>query len=181
METLILLGAKAAVAATLLIAGGAKLADISGFAATTRLFMPWRLPRLLTRCFAVGAAVTELMLGALSLSSPSVRWLNLVIFAVTLLFLAIASLGYALHRGRSCRCFGALSQRRFDARGIARSAAIAAIAAVAIPGAPTAAIRIDAPERTALAIGAIMLSLAAFTAASSIGTTRATESRLTAR
>lgn len=178
---ILILGAKAAIAVTLLIAGGAKLADISGFTATMRLFLPWQLSRPVLRCSAVGIAVTELLLGAFSLSSPSARWLNPMIFALTLLFVVAALLGYALHRGRSCRCFGALSQRKFDALGILRNVTIAVLAAAAMIRVPSPTTSIDLPERTALAIEAMMLGLANFTAARSIAATRTTESRSKAR
>jgi hypothetical protein len=39
------LAAKSAVALVLLVAGGAKMADVAGFAATVRLFMPRRTLR----------------------------------------------------------------------------------------------------------------------------------------
>ena len=177
----VILGAKAAIAVTFLIAGSAKLADISGFTATMRLFLPWPVSRLAIRCSAVGIALSELLLGSFSLSSPSARWLNPMIFAATLLFVGVALLGYALHRGRSCRCFGALSERKFDALGIIRNVTIAVVAAAAMLSVPSPAINIDAPERVALAIGAMMVGLAAFTATRSIAATHTTESRSKAR
>lgn len=179
MDVLIL-GAKSVVAVMLLIAGGAKLADVAGFAATIRLFLPWQPPRAVVRGLAVSVAAAEFLLGAASLSSPSARWLNPVIFAVTLLFVAIAAVGYAFYRGRSCRCFGALSQRKFDALGVLRGGAIAAVAAVAMSGVPSAAVQVGATERALLAVAAMLLALAALAAARSLGTSHRTESRSTA-
>jgi hypothetical protein len=180
MDALIL-GAKSVLAVMLVFAGGAKLADVAGFAVTMRLFLPWQPPRAVVRGGAVSVAGGEFLLGAASLSSPSVRWLNLVIFAVALLFVGVAAVGYVLYRGRSCRCFGALSQRKFDALGVLRSVAVAAVAAVAMAAVRPAAVHVGGTERALLAVAAILLALAALAAARSVGSSQITESRLTAR
>ena len=73
------LGAKAAVAVLLLVAGGAKLADLAGFAGAIRLFLPPTTPRpILAALPAASAALAlaELLTGAASLCWPAGRWLN---------------------------------------------------------------------------------------------------------
>jgi hypothetical protein len=175
-----ILGAKAVLAVVLLVAGGAKLADLASFAATMRLFVPW-LPKTITFGCALGIALAEAALGAASLSSPSVRWLNPIIFALACVFTAVSAIGYVLYRGRSCRCFGALSQRKFDASGILRSVAIAAAAAVAMAAVRPESIHVGAAERVSLAAAAVLLGLVALTAAKALGVSRQTESRLTAQ
>ncbi len=65
----VVLGCKAVVAVLLAAAGGAKLADLSGFAASVRLFLPGGLAaRSLT--IATALAGGEVAVGAASLSSP---------------------------------------------------------------------------------------------------------------
>ena len=78
--------AKACVAVILLVAGGAKLADLSGFSATLRLFLPRKTPHLAIRGSAVGVVAAELVLGGASLCWPGGRWLNPVILALTCAF-----------------------------------------------------------------------------------------------
>jgi hypothetical protein len=176
-----ILGAKSLLAVMLVIAGGAKLADLAGFAATTRLFMPWRVPRAVIRGCALGIALAELGLGAASLSSPSVGWLNPVIFTLACGFVGVSAVGYAFYRGRSCRCFGALSQRKFDVVGILRSVAIAAVAAIAMSGVRVTSVQVGGAERGLLAAAAIFLGLIALTAARVLSESRGKESRLTVR
>jgi hypothetical protein len=168
----LILGAKSALAALLLVAAGAKLADLPGFTAAVRLFAPPRSPARLLRGVALGIAAAEFVLGAVSLSSPTVTWLNPVIFAVGCAFVTFSAVGYAFHRGRSCRCFGALSQRRFDVAGIARSMLIAAVGAVAMTPVRTSSVQVTAAPRLLLLAAALLLALAAFTAARALAVSR---------
>ena len=169
------LTAKALVAVMLLVAGGAKLADVASFAAAVRLLLPLRVPRAAAAAAALTVAAAELALGAASLSLPAVGWLNPVVFALACGFVSVSGLGYALHRGRSCRCFGALSSRRFDAPGMARSAAIAAAAAIAMSGVPPAMVTISAASRVLLLLAGSLVALAAFSAAHALGLARRLE------
>lgn len=170
------LGAKSALAVLLLVAAGAKLADLDGFASTVRLFVPL-LPRRATAAvvplaIALGITLAELVLGAASLSSPAATWLNRVVFAAGCAFLAVSVVGFAVHRGRSCRCFGALTRRKFDAAGIARSAVIAVAAAIAMTPVQPSSVRLAAAERILLLAGSGVLALAAFTAARALAAVR---------
>jgi hypothetical protein len=171
------LGAKAALAVMLLVAGGAKLADLAGFAAAVRLFTPRRLagsasaPPVL-RGAALAIALGELALGAASLTSPAVGWLNPVVLVVGCGFVAVSGYGYAFHRGRSCRCFGALSQRRFDMAGIGRAVVVAAVAGVACMGVPLSAVRLGLGGRGLLLAAAGLLAGIAFTAARALAASR---------
>ena len=117
-----MLACKTAIAVLLVAAGGAKLADRRGFAASVRLFLPGPAAPRLHRAVALGIAGGEIAVGAASLSSPRARWLNLVVLAICCGFVAVSAAGYRWHRGRSCRCFGALSRRRFNLAGLGRSA-----------------------------------------------------------
>lgn len=166
------LTAKVIVAVMLLVAGSAKLADVTGFAAAVRLLIPVRVRAVTGRAMAVTVAVAEVALGLASLSSPATSWLNLVVFGFACGFVAVSVLGYAFHRGHSCRCFGALSRRKFDALGIVRAVAIAAAAALATASLPRAMVEIGAADRALLLLTAAVISLAAFSAARALGLAR---------
>jgi hypothetical protein len=176
--TVAALGAKAALAVMLLIAGGAKLADLAGFAASVRLFAPRRLARsapsaAAARRVALAVALGELALGGASLSSPELGWLNPVVLAVGCAFVAVSGTGYAFHRGRSCRCFGALSQRRFDLAGVGRAVAVAALAAVATTAVPPpSSVRLGLADRGLLLAATCLLAFVAFTAARALAASR---------
>jgi len=164
MDVLVL-GAKAALAVVLVVAAGAKLADLHGFASAVRLFAPRPAPWPVLRAVALNIAVAEFALGAASLSSPAAGWLNPVVLAVGCAFAAVSAVGYAFHRGRSCRCFGALSQRKFDAAGIARSILIVAMAAVAMAPVQPSSVQLTPITRVLLLAAAAMLAFVALTAA----------------
>jgi len=157
--------AKSLIAVMLLVAGGAKLADPASFAAAVRLFVPLRSPWLAVRAAAVGIAAAELALGAASLTLPSVGWLNPLAFSFTCGFIAVSSVGYVFHRGRSCRCFGALSDRKFDATSVIRSAAIAVVAGLSMLKVPPALLAVTIPGRVLVLLGGVVVTVAAFTAA----------------
>jgi Methylamine utilisation protein MauE len=165
------IAAKAMLAVLLLTAGGGKLADIVGFAATVRLFVPVRVPGSAIWACSLGIAVGEAVLGAVSLSWPSAAWPNLAVLALACGFLGVSAVGYTFYRGRSCSCFGALSRRRFDVVGIIRSAVVCAAAVIPISGIQSADLQAGDAARGLLAAGAVLLAYASFTAARALGAT----------
>ena len=185
---LVALAGKAVVAVLLVAAGGAKLADLPGFAATARLFLPGTAslrpevtaaPRLrdtaalrLDRGVAASIAAGEIAVGAASLSSPRASWLNLVVLAFCGGFVAVSAAGYRWHRGRACRCFGALSRRRFNLAGLGRSLLIALGAGVATVPVRAAAIQLSPADRIGLLAGALLVAGAAYSAAAAVGAGR---------
>jgi len=177
----LILCAKTAVACLLIVAGGAKLSDPASFASTVRLFIPLRVAWRLLWAMAVGVSLAELAVGLASLTLPAVTALNLVVLAIACAFVAVSALGYAFHRGRSCRCFGSLSQRKFTATGVLRSAIIASIAAVALGHVGAAALQLDVTARVLLLAAAGLLALAAYTAARARGTGREPEPEVVAQ
>ena len=171
------LGAKAAIAVLLVVAGGAKLADPTGFAAAIRLFLPAAAPpRVLAGLPGASAALalTELLTGAASLCWPAARWLNWLVLALACGFVVVAAVGFARHRGRPCRCFGALTRRSFGFRTIAQALVIAGAAGVALWPSRPAHVDLGVPAQLLLLAGAGLLGLAAFTAARALaaGNTR---------
>ena len=163
------LGCKAAVAVLLIAAGGAKLADLPGFAASVRQFWPARIWPGSARRIAVAIAAAELTSGAASLSSPQARWLNLAVLALSAGFVIVAAAGYHWHRGRSCRCFGALSRRGFSLAGIARALLITLAAAMALIPGGSGLTQVGVAGRLGLLAGALLVALAARSAAAAAG------------
>jgi hypothetical protein len=162
------LGAKAAVAVLLLVAGGAKLADVPGLASAIRLFLPAAARQSVLAALpaaSAGLALAELLTGAASLCWPAAGWLNWLVLALASGFVAVALVGYARYRGRPCRCFGALTRRAFEVRAIGQALLIAAMAAVALRPARPAQLDLGLADHLLLLAAASVLVLAAFTAA----------------
>jgi hypothetical protein len=166
------LTAKVAIAVLLVAAGGAKLADLKGFAGTVRLF--W------SASFAVGAraiaamiACTEIAVGTASLSSPLAGWVNYAVLGLCCAFVVVSAVGYFAYPGRACRCFGALTGLSFDGASVARAGllAIAAAAAALLPVGPSL-LRLGTLGRLGLVAGAALIAWCAFTAAAAIGAGR---------
>jgi hypothetical protein len=156
--------AKAALAVTLVIAGGAKLTDLPAFAGALRLFVPLRswLPALPWLATAIAAG--ELALGAASIAFPGIWWPNLAVLLLTCGFAAVSAVGYVLFRGRSCHCFGSLFQRKFDLATLLRAAIFVAAAAFAMARAGRQA-PIGGWASFGLLCAAALVALAAFAAA----------------
>lgn len=161
----IVFGCKASIAVMLLVAGGAKLADLAGFAATVRLFVPRRARGGLPRALAAAIAAGEILAGAASLSLPGAGWLNMVMLVVCCSFLVVWTVGYVRHSGRPCRCFGALSRRGFTAGGVGRAAGLVLAATVATATVPPVAVGLSVPTTLGLLAGGALVALAAFSAA----------------
>jgi hypothetical protein len=169
----ITLAAKLALAMMLIAAGSAKLAAIGEFATTVRLFLP-RGPAPAPRAVPMSRAVAgliaagELAVGCASLAAPRAGWLNWVVLGIGVAFIAISATGYARYRNRSCNCFGGLSRRKFDRRGVARSLAIAAAGVVATSPVPAAALRLSPADAFLLLAAAALASCATFAAAKAV-------------
>jgi len=170
--TVVVLAAKAAVAAALLASGGAKLADLAGFAAAVRLFIPARAPAIVlaaARYAAVTIAAAELLAGAMSLCWPSLAWVNLAVLALNCGFAAVAGFGYARLRGRPCHCFGALTRRGFGLASLLRAAAILTAAAIAcMPLRPAPQLQFALAFHLLLLAGAVLMAAAATAAAKAL-------------
>jgi hypothetical protein len=173
--TAVVLASKAAIAVLLLAAGGAKLADLAGFAAAIRLFVPARAAARLPqapRAVAIAIAAAELIAGAVSLCWPAVGWINLAVLALACGFAAVAGLGYARHRGRPCQCFGALTRRGFSARTLVQALVIVATAALACHRVePAAQLKLDVGMHVLLLAAAGLMAGAARTAAKALAET----------
>lgn len=169
--SVVILGAKAGLAVMLLVAAGAKVADLTSFAATARLFLPLQPLRHRSREIALVVALTEFTVGITSLTVPGVSWINAVVLVLACAFLAVYIAGYLLYRGRSCQCFGALSQRKFDAIGVVCSAVVAVAAVLAAFAAQTWP-QITVPDAVLLGLAGTVLTAAAHTAAQALRSVR---------
>jgi hypothetical protein len=168
-------GAKAALAVVLLVAGSAKLADLDDFAGAVGLFVPGRWPRLAPAAppvVAVVLAVGELLIGVASLCWPGLGWVNVAVLALACGFTAVAAFGYARRRGQPCRCFGALSRRRFGPRALAQALLISGAAWLAARPISPAQLQIGQGARLLLLAGAGITALAAYSAAGALAAGR---------
>lgn len=165
MDALVL-AAKSGLALMLVVAGSAKLAGVSSFAASVKLFIPTQSSSRVTERIAVGIATFELILGSASLAFPSVAVFNVLVLATTCAFLTVSSLGYARHRGTSCLCFGHLSNRVFDAPAVIRSLVIVGLAAsVTWIAVSRSAMQLATADHVLLLGGAVVVAVATYTAA----------------
>ena len=173
----LVLAAKSGLALMLIVAGSAKLAGVSGFAASVKLFMPAQVSARVMERTAIGIATFELTLGSASLAFPSVAAINFLVLATACGFLAVSCIGYVRHRGKSCLCFGQLSNRVFDGAGVLRSALIVGLAAsVALIGVSPSAIQLATAGHALLIAGAIVVAVATYTAARGAALTNEAES-----
>lgn len=180
----VFLAAKTVLAVMLVVAGAAKLSDLSGFGSTVRLFVPpavaargWSAPVVAVLSAAI--ACGEVILGGASLSSPASAWLNIAVLGVACAFVAVAGVGFAVHRGRSCSCFGGLSHRRFDRAAVVRAVVIAGVAGLGTAAVPGALIRLDFTDRGLLLAAAALLASVAFSAARGLSAGRLEVARRT--
>jgi hypothetical protein len=165
--------AKVVIAVLLTAAGGAKLADLEGFAATVRLFWPAGFA-VGARAIAVMIACTEIAVGMASLSSPLAGWVNYVVLGLCCAFVVVSAVGYRTHPGRACRCFGALTGRSFDRAGVARAGLVAIAAALAALPVGRTLLQVGMLGRLGLVAGAALIAWCAFTAAAAVGAGRDT-------
>jgi hypothetical protein len=170
------LACKVVVAVLFVAAGGAKLADLAGFTATVRLFVPAWTALWVPRAIAAMIAGLEVIVGAASLSSPLAGALNLAVLVVCCSFVAVSVIGYRRYPGRACRCFGTLSRRSFNHAGIARAALLAACAVLAVWPVSASMLQLGTLGRLGLLAGAAVITSCAFTAAGAIGAGRAVPS-----
>jgi hypothetical protein len=167
--TAVILCAKAGLAVLLLVAGGAKLADLAGFGAAVRLFLPARAIRLASPA-GLAIAAAELVAGGVSLCWPALGWVNIAVLVLAVGFAVVAVTGYIRHRGQQCRCFGTLSRRGFGRREVGQAMAIMAAAVIAARPAGGAQVQLATTAQVLLLCGAGLTAVAARTAAGALAT-----------
>ena len=100
---------------------------------------------------------------------PQARWPNLVVLVVCVAFLITWSIGYVRHRGRSCRCFGALSARGFDRAGVVRAAVLVLAALAAVAPVPVLSVQLGLGGQLALLAGGALIAGSTYSAAAAGG------------
>jgi uncharacterized membrane protein YphA (DoxX/SURF4 family) len=171
---LTILLARAILAAVLVAAAGAKLADTPGFATTlVGLGIPARREALV-RGLAVAIPLIEVGFG---LALVSGLWPEATSVAVLILmgfFSAVVIMALFRRPYVTCRCFGALSDSQFSARGLARDAVLTALAAAVVWSEAVRHPRFDGPVASIVLLicGYLVFAAAAAQAASTIAVLR---------
>lgn len=153
---------QATLAAVLIAAGSAKLADVAGFVNTlVGLGLPGRRLRLVTTATYM-VPFLEIGVGFLVVSR---RWpvvASALVLAIVGSFTVVT--GWALTRRPrvACRCFGSLTASQFSRLGLARNAALTVAAALVlwheVIRAPTVAMPTGATVLVALGYGVFALT-----------------------
>lgn len=169
IQVLLLLG-RASLAAVLLAAGAAKLADGKGFATTLRgLGLPVRQEPFI-RGLALLVPCIEVALGILSVAG---LWSTVVNGLVLLLMCGFSLVVMMALRRKihvACRCFGALSGSQFSGKGLVRSVLLVLLALLVFLGGRAYSFQLSAPPVAVLLLvaGFLLFALAAGQAAKSI-------------
>ena len=166
----IILMSRASLAAVLVAAGAAKLADVRGFATTLRgLGMPAKQDSLI-RAIAFIIPLVELVLGIALISGLWPAIINAMVLVLYCGFTLVVI--YALRRkvNVACRCFGMLSDSQFSSKGLARSLLLTLLAVIVFWGGRTYSLQFDGPPIAVLLLvaGFLLFGLAAAQAAKSI-------------
>lgn len=127
-----LIALKVSLAVLLVVAGLSKAADLRAFEQSLVLVVPGVGGAWPARALAIGVAVTELLVGGLSLARPALGLADLAVLALCDGFVVVSVIGSWRHRGASCRCFGALSDQRFGPMSVVRSVALVAAASIVV-------------------------------------------------
>jgi hypothetical protein len=162
-----LLAVKASLAMLLLVAGISKAFDLPAFRESIAVLLPrpaGALPGL-----ALAVAGTEALVGGISLVLPTLAPADLAVLTLCLAFLVVSTIGAWRHRGARCRCFGALTDQRFGTAGVARSAALAAAAAIVVGEHEAfAAMALPSPIEWGLIVAALVPTGTAFVLAGKV-------------
>jgi uncharacterized membrane protein YphA (DoxX/SURF4 family) len=169
LQLLIFLG-RASLAAVLVAAGAAKLADARSFAVTLRgLGISARLDPLI-RGLAFLFPFVELLLGIALVSGLWPTLINVVVVVLMGSFSLVVL--YALRRKLhiACRCFGTLSDSQFSDKGLTRSVLLTLLALVVLWGGKAYSLQFAAPPVALLLLvtGFLLFGLTAAQAAKSI-------------
>jgi len=169
LQVLIFL-ARASLAAVLVAAGAAKLADVRGFAVTLGgLGIATRLDFLI-RGLAFLFPSLELLLGIALVSGLWPTLINIVVVVLMGSFSLVVL--YALRRKLhvACRCFGTLSDSQFSGKGLTRSILLTLLAIIVLGGGRAYSLQFVAPPVAILLLvsGFLLFGLTAAQAARSI-------------
>jgi uncharacterized membrane protein YphA (DoxX/SURF4 family) len=166
LQILIFLG-RASLAAVLVAAGAAKLADVRSFATTLRgLGMPAHYEPLI-RGLAIIVPLTEVVLGIGLVSGLWPTVINAIVLVLMAGFSLVVLFALRKRLHVACRCFGMLSDSQFSKKGLARSLLLTLLAAMVLWGERVYSLRFDASPVAILLLvaGFLLFGLAAGQAA----------------
>jgi len=161
---------RASLAAVLVAAGAAKLADTRNFATTlVGLGVPVR-QKFLIRGLALILPLLEVGLGLAVVSGLWPRVVNGALLALLSSFSIVVAVALRRKLQVSCRCFGTLSDSQFSGKGLVRSVFLTALAVVIFWSGNTYSPKFDGPPWAVmlLVIGFLLFALAAAQAAKTI-------------
>lgn len=152
-----LVGAQFLLAGVFLLAGTAKLFDLT---ASRRAVIDFGVPQSAGRVVGTILPVVELATGLALLFHPTARWAAAV--ALVLLLAFVAGIANALRQGKDvdCGCFGPVYSATASTLTLVRNAVLAALALLVVIEGPAPAIDDWVAERTAAEIVAIVATIA---------------------
>ena len=121
---------RASLAAVLIAAGAAKLADTQSFTNTlVGLVIPIR-PEYLIRGLGLMLPFVEVCVGIAVISGLWPQPVNVALLALMCSFSIVVIIALSKNLQVVCRCFGALSDSQFNGRGLVRSLFLTILAAI---------------------------------------------------
>lgn len=121
---------RSVLATVLIAAGAAKLADLSSLTSTLKELTNGRVRRAAPLAAAIASC--ELSLGLLSYASVWRQAVDVTILGLTFGFVGTTAYAAARRPTLRCRCFGTLSQSRFDMKALLRTLTLAVSAALVV-------------------------------------------------
>jgi len=167
---IVLLLCRASLAAVLLAAGTAKLADTRSFAATLiGLGVPARR-QLLVRGLAFIFPLVEVILGIAIVTGLWPTIINSLVLMLMCGFSLVIVVALRRKLQVACRCFGMLSDSQFSARGLARSLFLTLLAVLVFWGGRLYSLQLTGSPAAILLLvaGFLLFALAAAQAAKTI-------------
>lgn len=167
---IIVLLLRALLAAVMVAAGAAKLADTRSFALTLRgIGLPVR-PAGLIRGLALAVPLLELGVGLAAISGIWPQLINGLMLALLGIFSVVVVVALSRRLNVACRCFGTLSDSQFSRRGLLRSVLLTLGAAVVFVGEQTGFARVSGGSglNLLLVAGFLLFALAAAQAAKTL-------------
>jgi uncharacterized membrane protein YphA (DoxX/SURF4 family) len=121
---------RSALAAILVVAGSAKLSGIDSFARTLRAVKLG--PAKSSHAAAAIIALAEISLGVALVGSEPNLVVDVLVALLMAAFVVVAIRGARLDKPIACRCFGALTERRFGNAAITQASVLLLLALTAV-------------------------------------------------
>jgi hypothetical protein len=162
---------RSGVGAVLLFSAGAKLADLGRFGGTISTLIGGVRAARTPSALAKSVVLAEVCVGTLALLAIDTEAVDFACLGLTSGFLLVAIAGAKLRPGLACRCFGTLSDSRFDWVTVTRAALLALAAGITVglqAREQIAPVSATISQRVLLTVAALVFVAAAAQAASSV-------------